>query len=317
MSPGGRAPAPSRELPVEPVGGHGHGKQGRCPVVVVREVPLKRRTTKEAAAARATVNQSATAMGGENTRVSAVPKILVANRGEIAIRIFHAARAGDRRCRSTRSPTDASTFRSRPRHLLLGPGAPTESYLNQGQILEAAQRAAPSHPSRYGFLAENAGFARPAKAGLTWIGPPPEAIEAMGSKVAARETMRAAGVPIVPGTTGRAPRSRRPWATSSRPLAIKASAEVEERASRSFVGLATRSAPSKPPGARARRTLDPAVYVERYLEDPRHVEVQSTGRRAGQRHSPRRARLPSSGATRSWSRRRLRLRIPTLLFVSA
>ena len=97
-------------------------------------------------------------------------KILVANRGEIAIRIARCASWRSSRLRSTRSPTATpSTFRSRPRPHLLGPGAPTESYLNQGRILEAAQRAGAQaiHPG-YGFLAENAGFARAcAEAGLT------------------------------------------------------------------------------------------------------------------------------------------------------
>src|SRR5205085_12587905 len=85
----------------------------------------------------------------------------------------------------------------------LSGGAPAESYLNQERILDAAVRARAEaiHPG-YGFLAENAAFGRAcADAGIVWIGPPPEAIEAMGSKIEARERMRAAGVPIVTGTT--------------------------------------------------------------------------------------------------------------------
>jgi acetyl-CoA/propionyl-CoA carboxylase biotin carboxyl carrier protein len=163
---------------------------------------------------------------------------------------------------------------------LLGAGAPAESYLNQEKIVETALKAGVQaiHPG-YGFLAENAAFARAVEdAGLTWIGPPPDAIEAMGSKTEARERMKAAGVPIIPGTT-------EPVATAAEvvrlgnelgwPLAIKASAGGGGKGFRVVregddVGRALETARREGEAYFS----NPAVYVERYLEDPRHVEVQ-------------------------------------------
>jgi acetyl-CoA/propionyl-CoA carboxylase biotin carboxyl carrier protein len=163
---------------------------------------------------------------------------------------------------------------------LLGGGAPADSYLNQERIVETALKAGAEavHPG-YGFLAENAGFARAVEgAGLTWIGPPPEAIEAMGSKTEARERMKAAGVPIIPGTTEpveTAAEVVRLGAELGWPLAIKASAGGG--------GKGFRVVREGDDVERALETArregeayfsNPAVYVERYLEDPRHVEVQ-------------------------------------------
>jgi acetyl-CoA/propionyl-CoA/long-chain acyl-CoA carboxylase, biotin carboxylase, biotin carboxyl carrier protein len=163
---------------------------------------------------------------------------------------------------------------------LIGPGPPAESYLNQERLLETAARAGVEavHPG-YGFLAENAGFARACEtAGITWIGPPPEAIEVMGSKTAARETMQAAGVPIVPGTTAAIDSAEEVIRLGDEigwPIAIKASAGGGGK------GLKVVSGPEEAERAfeSARREgeayfSDPAVDVERYLEDPRHVEVQ-------------------------------------------
>jgi acetyl-CoA/propionyl-CoA carboxylase biotin carboxyl carrier protein len=209
-------------------------------------------------------------------------KILVANRGEIAIRIFRTLRELGIAPVAVYSEADRDALHVQvaSEAYLLGPGAPAESYLNQGRILEVAERAGAEavHPG-YGFLAENAGFARAcAKAGLTWIGPPPEAIEAMGSKVAARETMRAAGVPIVPGSTEAVTSAAAVVKLGDQlgwPLAIKASAGGGGKGLKVVrgAGEAERAFDA------ARREgesyfSDPAVYVERYLEDPRHVEVQ-------------------------------------------
>jgi acetyl-CoA/propionyl-CoA carboxylase biotin carboxyl carrier protein len=147
-------------------------------------------------------------------------------------------------------------------------------------VIDAARRAGAEaiHPG-YGFLAENATFARVVEdAGLVWIGPPPEAIELMGSKVAARERMAAAGVPIIPGTT-------EPVSTAAEvrdlgdelgwPIAIKASAGGGGKGLK-VVGSAGEVDRAFEAARREGEAYfsDPAVYVERYLDDPRHVEVQ-------------------------------------------
>jgi acetyl-CoA/propionyl-CoA carboxylase biotin carboxyl carrier protein len=214
--------------------------------------------------------------------VAVFSKVLVANRGEIAIRVFRTLRelgigtvavysAADRNSAHVAYADEA---------YLLGDGAPAESYLNQERILDAASRAGAEaiHPG-YGFLAENAVFARAcAGAGVVWIGPPPDAIEAMGSKVEARERMHAAGVPIVPGVTEpveSAEAVRRLGDELGWPVAIKASAGGGGKG----LKVVRSAAEAERAFESARREgeayfADATVYVERYLEDPRHVEVQ-------------------------------------------
>ena len=209
-------------------------------------------------------------------------KILVANRGEIAIRVFRTLRELGIGTVAVYSEADRGSLHvaAADEAYLIGPGPAAESYLNQERLLETAARSGAEavHPG-YGFLAENADFARACQAaGLVWIGPPPEAIDVMGSKTAARETMRAAGVPIVPGTTApveSAEDVRRIGDELGWPIAIKASAGGGGK------GLKVVAGPDEADRAyeSARREgeayfSDPDVYVERYLEDPRHVEVQ-------------------------------------------
>jgi acetyl-CoA/propionyl-CoA carboxylase, biotin carboxylase, biotin carboxyl carrier protein len=209
-------------------------------------------------------------------------KVLVANRGEIAIRICRTLRELEIGSIAVYSEADRGSLHvsMADEAFLVGPGTPAESYLNQERILDAASRAGAEavHPG-YGFLAENADFARAVEAaGLTWIGPPPEAMELMGSKVAARQTMSAAGVPIIPGTTEPAESAeevRRLGDELGWPIAIKASAGGGGK------GLKVVGSPDEVDRAyeAARREgqayfSDASVYVERYLDDPRHVEVQ-------------------------------------------
>ncbi len=148
-----------------------------------------------------------------------IEKVMVANRGEIAIRVFRTLREMGIASVAIYSEVDRDALfvSHADEAYLLGPGLAAETYLNVPRILEIAAQAGVDavHPG-YGFLAENAGFARAlAEAGIVWIGPPPDAIDAMGSKVQARALMDAAGVPIVPGRH-RAGRRRRGGAADRR-----------------------------------------------------------------------------------------------------
>src|SRR5688572_29264716 len=210
-------------------------------------------------------------------------KVLVANRGEIAIRVMRTLEElGIASVAVYSEPDrDAPHARRADEAYLLGPGPATESYLVVDKIIEVAKQSGAEaiHPG-YGFLAENAAFARACEeAGIVFIGPPPSAIDAMGSKTRAREIMSEAGVPIVPGTTDPVETvedARKVIADSvGYPVAIKAAgggggkgfrvAESEDDLEKAFEGASREG---------EKFFSDSTVYVERYLPDPRHVEVQ-------------------------------------------
>src|SRR4051812_5486304 len=216
-------------------------------------------------------------------------RVLVANRGEIAVRVIRALdelgiesvavySEADREAQHVKRATEAH---------LLGPGPASESYLNVEKLIEVieASGAAAVHPG-HGFLAENAAFAkRLEEAGGTFIGAPASAIEAMGSKTRARELMKKAGVPIVPGTTDAVPDLKAAEKIAKDigyPIAVKAAgggggkgfrvALEPDRLKDAFEGAAREG---------EKFFSDPTVYLERYLPDPRHVEVQVLADRHG------------------------------------
>jgi acetyl-CoA/propionyl-CoA carboxylase biotin carboxyl carrier protein len=209
-------------------------------------------------------------------------KVLVANRGEIAVRIFRTLR--DMGIASVAVYSDVDRTALHPQYadeaFALGGATSAESYLVAAKLLDAARAsgAGAVHPG-YGFLAENAEFARAVEeAGLAWIGPPPAAIELMGSKTRARQAMQAAGVPIIPGTTDAVGSAEEVVGLGEEigyPLLIKAAAGGGGKGMKT-VYSADEAAQAFESAQREGRSYfaDASVYVERYLEDPRHVEVQ-------------------------------------------
>jgi acetyl-CoA/propionyl-CoA carboxylase biotin carboxyl carrier protein len=208
--------------------------------------------------------------------------VLVANRGEIAIRVMRTLREMGIRSVAVYSEADRDALfvQFADEAHSLGPGPATDTYLNIPKILEvaAASGAEAVHPG-YGFLAENAPFARACReAGITFIGPPADAIDAMGSKTAARALMDAAGVPIVPGVTeGVADVAEATGIAEGigYPIAVKAAAGGGGKGFR--VALTPDDLEGAFEGARRESEkffADSTVYLERYLPDPRHVEIQ-------------------------------------------
>jgi acetyl-CoA/propionyl-CoA carboxylase, biotin carboxylase, biotin carboxyl carrier protein len=217
-------------------------------------------------------------------------KVLIANRGEIAVRVIRACEELGVASVAVYSELDRDAIHVKraDEAYLIGPGPAAESYLVIEKILDVAKRSGADaiHPG-YGFLAENATFAKACEdAGIVFIGPPASAIDAMGSKTAARELMQKAGVPIVPGTTEPVADVRAARKvikdTIGFPVAVKAAgggggkgfrvALTDDELESAFEGAAREG---------EKFFSDPTVYLERYLPDPRHVEVQVLADRHG------------------------------------
>ncbi|MFQ5457292.1 MAG: acetyl/propionyl/methylcrotonyl-CoA carboxylase subunit alpha, partial [Myxococcota bacterium] len=216
-------------------------------------------------------------------------KVLIANRGEIAVRVIRACRALGIRTAAVHSEADAGAPHAlaADERVLIGPPPARQSYLDAARIIAAAKEtgAEAVHPG-YGFLSENAGFVRQCReAGIVFIGPGAEAIEKMGEKAAARALMQAAGVPVVPGSDGPAATieaARKAASEVGYPVFIKASGgggglgmqRVADEAAleKAFAGAQKRA-----------ESLfgDGAVYIEKALTRPRHVEFQIFGDAGG------------------------------------
>ncbi len=212
-------------------------------------------------------------------------RVLIANRGEISVRIARGCRERGLETVAIYSDADAGAphVAAADRAMRVGPARASDSYLNIDAILRAARESGADaiHPG-YGFLSENAGFAESCEqAGITFIGPPASVIRRMGSKTAAREAATAAGVPVVPGAI---PRDQTPAAIADAvravgfPALIKASAGGGGKGMRIVrnqdeVADAVESASREA----TRSFADGAVYVERLIERPRHIEVQILG----------------------------------------
>ncbi len=210
-------------------------------------------------------------------------KVLIANRGEIALRIQRACRELGIATVAVYSEADAGArhVRLADQALCIGPAHPTRSYLNKDAILQAARLCGADaiHPG-YGFLSENAAFAQMIEdAGLVFVGPPASAIRTMGDKIAAKQAMLAAGVPCVPGSEGALPAEESALQELARgigyPVIVKAAGGgggkgmrvVHEPAQLAEAVALTRE--------EARRAFgNPELYMEKFLQQPRHVEIQ-------------------------------------------
>jgi acetyl-CoA/propionyl-CoA carboxylase biotin carboxyl carrier protein len=217
-------------------------------------------------------------------------KVLVANRGEIAVRIVRALDELGVASVAVYSELDrdAPHVRRAREAYNLGEGPAAENYLKIEKILDVARRSGAEavHPG-YGFLAENAPFAQACEdAGIVFIGPPASAIEAMGSKTRARELMQQAGVPIVPGTTEPVPSAKDALRIAEKqigfPVAVKAAGGGGGKGFRVALGADELEAAFEGASREGEKFFsDPTVYLERYLPDPRHVEVQVLADRHG------------------------------------
>jgi acetyl-CoA carboxylase biotin carboxylase subunit len=210
-------------------------------------------------------------------------KILIANRGEIALRILRACREMGIRTVAVHSSADneAKYVKLADESVCIGPPPSKDSYLNIPAIISAAEvtDSEAIHPG-YGFLSENADFAeRVERSGFTFIGPKPESIRLMGDKVSAKRAMVAANVPTVPGPDGELPEDPREIAKLARtigyPVIVKAAGGGGGRGMRVVHTEAALSNAVSMTRQEAQAAFgNPAVYLEKYLENPRHIEIQ-------------------------------------------
>jgi acetyl-CoA carboxylase biotin carboxylase subunit len=211
-------------------------------------------------------------------------KILIANRGEIAVRVIRACRELGIESVAVYSDVDRSALHVRyaDEAYACGPAPAAESYLVIDRILDIAKRSGAEaiHPG-YGFLSENARFAeRCAEAGVVFIGPGPETIDSMGDKVIARQRMAAAGVPIVPGTTEKLSDEEavRFAEEVGLPVMVKATAGGGGKGMRLVREASELEASIQRARSEARASFgDDAIYVEKFVEQPRHIEIQVLG----------------------------------------
>lgn len=215
--------------------------------------------------------------------------VLIANRGEIAVRVSRTCREMGIRTIAVYSDIDKHGLhvREADQTVALGGAALAESYLDQDKLIAAAKHVGADaiHPG-YGFLSENAGFAdKVEKSGLIWIGPPASAIEKMGSKTEARALMMAAGVPVVPGTKGAVNNADEAFEFAKKvsfPVLLKASAGGGGKGMRVVRNAEDLAAALSAAQREAKSAFgDDAVYVEKYLEEPKHIEVQIFADRHG------------------------------------
>jgi acetyl-CoA carboxylase, biotin carboxylase subunit len=214
-----------------------------------------------------------------------IESLLVANRGEIARRVIRTARRLGVRTVAVYSEADAGLpfVAEADDAVAIGPANPAQSYRNADAVLAAAKStgSAAIHPG-YGFLSENADFARAVVSnGLVWVGPPAEAITAMGDKINARNLMASAGVPVAPGTTDPASDVDAAVSEASRigyPVMVKAAAGGGGMGMASALDeAALRTEYEKVRGFAERMFGDPSVLIERYFPSVRHIEVQILG----------------------------------------
>lgn len=212
-------------------------------------------------------------------------KLLIANRGEIAVRIIRSAKEAGIETVLTVSEADVDSVAARlaDTTITIGPPPVTSSYINVDAVMDAVRRSGADavHPG-FGFLSENAEFARAVQSsGVTWVGPSPETIDLMGNKSGARRAAQEAGVPTLPGSDGALRQNDDALAiaeTVGYPLVVKASSGGGGRGIRLVTSPDELLSTIDVAQAEARAAFgDPAVYLERFIEKARHVEVQIIG----------------------------------------